>query len=85
MDECLKGTDLRYELLDQIIVINRRSALPQTALDLQEPLKTRKAIRCGCFRFIKGTTIRVATDVDGRLKCSCLRWKIWFWCSHLPE
>ena len=26
LDECLKGTDLRYELLDQIIVINRRSA-----------------------------------------------------------
>lgn len=86
LDECLKGTDLRYELLDQIIVINRRSALPQTALDLQGTVKDKEGNPLpGVSVFIKGTTIGVATDVDGKFKCSCLRWKIWFWCSHLPE
>ena len=69
LDECLKGTDLRYELLDQIIVINRRSALPQTALDLQGTVKDKEGNPLpGVSVFIKGTTIGVATDVDGKFK-----------------
>ncbi len=69
LDECLKGTDLRYELLDQIIVINRRSALPQTALDLQGTVKDKEDNPLpGVSVFIKGTTIGVATDVDGKFK-----------------
>lgn len=69
LDECLKGTDLRYELLDQIIVINRRSALPQTALDLQGTVKDKEGNPLpGVSVFIKGTTIGVVTDVDGKFK-----------------
>ena len=69
LDECLKGTDLRYELLDQIIVINRRSALPQTALDLQGTVKDKEGNPLpGVSVFIKGTAIGVATDVDGKFK-----------------
>ena len=65
----MKGTDLRYELLDQIIVINRRSALPQTALDLQGTVKDKEGNPLpGVSVFIKGTTIGVATDVDGKFK-----------------
>ena len=51
LDECLKGTDLRYELLDQIIVKDKEG----------NPLP-------GVSVFIKGTTIGVATDVDGKFK-----------------
>ena len=52
LDECLKGTDLRYELLDQIIVINRVALFLRLPSICREPLKTRKVIRCRVFPFL---------------------------------
>lgn len=52
LDECLKGTDLRYDCW------TRSSSSTAVALSLRlpsicrEPLKTRKAIRCRVFPFL---------------------------------
>lgn len=73
LDECLKGTDLNYELLDKVIVINRRGSasqtLPSPAIDLQGTVKDKDGNPLpGVSVFIKETTIGVATDADGKFK-----------------
>ena len=69
LDECLKGTDLNYELLDKIIVINRRGSVSQESIKLLGTVKDKEGNPLpGVSVFIKGTTIGVATDTEGKFK-----------------
>ncbi|MEG0795160.1 MAG: SusC/RagA family TonB-linked outer membrane protein [Odoribacter sp.] len=69
LDECLKDTGLEYELLDKVIVINRRGSVPQEQLNIQGVVKDKTGSALpGVSIFIKGTTLGVSTDIDGKFK-----------------
>lgn len=69
LDECLKDTDLSYELMDKVIVINRRLNIPQATVTVQGIVRDKKGNSLpGVSVFIKGTNVGVATDADGKFK-----------------
>ena len=69
LETCLQGTELSYELVDNVIVINRRISLPQQNVTIEGVVKDKKgSVLPGVSIFIKGTTIGVATDIDGKFK-----------------
>ncbi len=69
LDECLKDTDLSYELMDKVIVINRRLNTPQATVTVQGIVRDKKGNSLpGVSVFIKGTNVGVATDADGKFK-----------------
>lgn len=69
LDECLKGSQLRYELIDKVIVIKQCGALPQALLNIQGTVKDKSGNPLpGVSVFIKGTTLGVATDSEGKFK-----------------
>lgn len=69
LDKCLKNSGLRYELVDQVIVINKSNAAPQNKVTIQGIVKDVSGSPLpGVSVAIKGTTLGVATDVDGKFK-----------------
>lgn len=69
LETCLQGTELSYELVDNVIVINRRISLPQQKVTIEGVVKDKKgSVLPGVSIFIKGTTVGVATDIDGKFK-----------------
>ena len=69
LETCLQGTELSYELVDNVIVINRRISLPQQNVTIEGVVKDKKgSVLPGVSIFIKGTTVGVATDIDGKFK-----------------
>ncbi len=71
--ECLKNTGLGYRLEDDVIVISPKLASPQAPekLELTGVVKDKEGIPLpGVSVLIKGTTLGVSTDVDGRFSFS---------------
>lgn len=71
--ECLKNTGLGYRLEDDVIVISPKLASPQVPekLELTGVVKDKDGIPLpGVSVLIKGTTLGVSTDVDGRFSFS---------------
>lgn len=69
LDECLKDTELSYELVDRVIVINQRNNAPQATVTIQGVVKDKTgSLLPGVSVFIKGTNVGVATDTDGKFK-----------------
>jgi len=66
LDKCLEGSDLTYELVDKVIVINRLTPFPQAALTIQGVVKDKSGNTIpGVSVFVKGTNVGVATDAKG--------------------
>lgn len=45
LDECLKDTELSYELVDRVIVINQRNSAPQATVTIQGVVKDKTGDR----------------------------------------
>lgn len=72
LEECLEGSNLTYEIENHVILIKRANLLPnvpQTAKTIQGVVKdAQDNVITGVSVFVKGTTLGVATDVDGTYK-----------------
>lgn len=68
MEACLKGTGLTFELTDNVVVVRRADALPQTPekVELKGVVKDKAGEPLpGVAVMVKGTTIGVITDING--------------------
>lgn len=69
LDQCLKNSGLKYELIDQVIVINRSMVVPQNITTIQGTVKDKEGTPLpGVSVSIKGTSLGVATDTEGKFK-----------------
>lgn len=69
LDRCLAGSDLKYELMENVIVINRQPAVPQKLMLIEGIVRDDDGnVLPGVSVSIQGTTLGVATDVDGKFK-----------------
>lgn len=69
LDECLAGSGLKYDLVEKVIVIRQGNSLPQSTISIQGTVKDKEGSPLpGVSVFIKGTTMGVATDIDGNFK-----------------
>lgn len=72
MEQCLRGSDFSYEIENQIIVIYKKQAgadmaAPQKLIKLEGVVVDSKGgVLPGVTVVVKGTTIGVATDIDGK-------------------
>ena len=69
LDKCLKGSSLKYELMDKVIVINKMVAAPQNILTITGVVKDKEGSPLpGVSVSIKETSLGVATDQEGKFK-----------------
>lgn len=69
LDECLKGSELGYEFVDKVIVINRRMQVVQEKMVVEGIVKDKQGSPLpGVSVFVKGTTVGISTDVEGNFK-----------------
>ena len=73
VESCLEGTGLTFELTDRVVIIRKALALPQN----QKKIALRGVVRDkqgevlpGVAILIKGTSLGVSTDIDGKFELS---------------
>lgn len=73
MENCLAGTGLTYELSDNVVVVRKAVALPQVQkkVAIKGTVKDKSGEPLpGVAVLIKGTSLGVSTDVEGRFEIS---------------